>query len=162
MVMKEFRIAINILVAILPTYLLWGSFWVATLREAFLEEHPNYSPVVDWLLGNTPHFAATINPLIYIAMTRDFRLVFLRLLSCKKQREEFIQEVDSSRQRSVSMRSCSTTQSIPLVDVVSSEDFAKSLMTLSEDCKSGNGNISTESSFVTSSTPEENHEVVSI
>lgn len=161
MVMKEFRIAINILVTILPTYLLWGSFWIATLREAFLENRPNYSAVVDWLLGNTPHFAATVNPLIYIAMTRDFRLLFLRLLSCKKQREELNVEVDSSRQRSISMRSCSTTQSIPLVDVVCSEDFAKSL-TLSEDSKSGNGNISTESSFVTSSTPDENHEFVSI
>ena len=162
MVMKEFRIAVNILVTILPTYLLWGSFWVATLREAFLENRPNYSAVVNWLLGNTPHFAAAVNPLIYIAMTRDFRLLFVRLLSCKERREEFILELgDSSRNRSVSMRSCSTTQSIPLVDVVSSQDFVRSLP-LNEECKYGNGNISTESSFVTSSTPEENHEFVSI
>ena len=161
MVMKEFRIAVNILVTIVPTYLLWGSFWVATLREAFLEKHPNYSAVVNWLLGSAPHFAATVNPLIYIAMTRDFRLLFLRLISCKEQREEFILEGDSSRTRSVSMRSCSTTQSIPLVDVVSSQDFVRSLP-LNEECKYCNGNISTESSFVTSSTPEENHEFVSI
>ena len=161
MVMKEFRIAVNILLTILPTYVLWGSFWVATLREALMENLPNYSAVVSWLLGNTPHFAATVNPLIYIAMTRDFRLLFLRLLSCKEQREEFILEAESSRNRSVSMRSCSTTQSIPLVDVVSSQDFVRSLP-LNEQCKCGNGNISTESSFVTSSTPEENHEFVSI
>ena len=161
MVMKEFRIAINILVTILPTYLLWGTFWIATLREAFLDKLPNYSAVVNWLLGNTPHFAATVNPLIYIAMTRDFRLLFLRLLSCKKQRDNFSLVVDSSRQRSVSMRSCSTTQSIPLVDVVSSEDFAKNFI-LSDDNKSGNENHSTESSFVTSSTPDENYEFVSI
>ncbi|XP_028414449.1 octopamine receptor beta-1R-like [Dendronephthya gigantea] len=160
MVMKEFRIAINILVTILPTYLLWGSFWVATLREAFLESLPNYTAVENWLLGNTPHFAATVNPLIYIAMTRDFRRLFMRLVSCSKHREEFSLVVDSSRQRSVSTRSCSTTQSIPLVDVVSSQDFAKSF-TLSDDGKSGNGNISTESSFVTSSIPEDNHELVS-
>ena len=161
MVMKEFRVAVNILVTILPTYLLWGSFWVVTLREAFLEKRPDYSAIVNWLLGNTPHFAATVNPLIYIAMTRDFRLVFLRLLSCKEQREEFILEGESSRNRSVSMRSCSTTQSIPLVDVISSQDFVRSLP-VNEECKYGNGNISTESSFVTSSTPEENHEYVSI
>ena len=161
MVMKEFRIAINILVTILPTYLLWGTFWIATLREAFLDKLPNYSAVVNWLLGNTPHFAATVNPLIYIAMTRDFRLLFLRLLSCKKQRDNFSLVVDSSRQRSVSMRSCSTTQSIPLVDVVSSEDFAKNFI-LSDDNKSGHENHSTESSFVTSSTPDENYEFVSI
>lgn len=161
MVMKEFRIAVNILVTILPTYLLWGTFWIATLREAFLEKLPNYSAVVNWLLGNTPHFAATVNPLIYIAMTRDFRLLFLRLLSCKKQREDISLVVESTRQRSVSMRSCSTTQSIPLVDVVSSEDFAKNFI-LSDDNKSGNENHSTESSFVTSSTPDENYEFVSI
>lgn len=161
MIMKEFRVAINILVTILPTYLLWGSFWIATLREAFLDQQPNYSAVANWLLGNAPHFAAAINPLIYIAMTRDFRLLFLRLLSCKKQRDDFSLVVDTSRQRSVSMRSCSTTQSIPLVDVVSSEDFAKNFM-LSDDNKSGNGNHSTESSFVTSSTPDENYELVSM
>lgn len=161
MVMKEFRIAINILVTILPTYLLWGSFWVATLREAFLEILPNYSVIVNWLLGNTPHFAATLNPLIYIAMTRDFRLLCVRVLSCKKQHEDFSLTVDSSRQRSVSTRSCSTTQSIPLVDVVSSEDFFKSL-TSSEDSKCANGCLSTESSFVASSTPEEKHGFVSV
>ena len=161
MVMKEFRVAINILVTILPTYLLWGSFWIATLREAFLEQQPNYSAVANWLLGNAPHFAAAINPLIYIAMTRDFRLLFLRLLPCKKQRDDFSLVVDTDRQRSVSMRSYSTTQSIPLVDVVSSEDFAKNFI-LSDDNKSGNGNHSTESSFVTSSTPDKNYELVSM
>ena len=161
MVMKEFRIAINILVTILPSYLLWGAFWVTTLREVFLEKDPQYSPVVNWLLGNAPHFVALVNPLIYITMTRDFRLLFLRLLSCKKQREDFSLVVDSSRHRSISTRSCSTTQSIALVDVISSEDFARQF-TLSEDNKSRNGNQSTESSFVTSSTPDENHGFVSI
>lgn len=153
-IMKEFRVAINILVTILPVYFLWSSFWVATLQEAYLECSPSHSPVVNWLLGNAPHFAAAINPFIYIAMTRDFRLLCLRLLPCKKRSEEF-SFVSETRHRRLSSRSCSTQRSVPLVEVINSEETARSLTT-SEDSKSSNGQyLSTDSSCVTLSPSEE-------
>ena len=150
-IMKEFRVAVNILVTIVPVYFLWGSFWVATLQEA-ITESTNHAPVVDWLLGSAPHFAAAVNPVIYISMTRDFRLLFLRLLSCKKRNED-LSMVAECRQRTISLRSCSTQHSIPLV-AVNSDETARSL--ISEDSKSSNGQLlSTDSSCVTSSPVEE-------
>lgn len=138
-VMKEFRMAVNVLVAIVPTYLLWGSFWLATVTEVLLERHPEYPKVINWLLGNTPHFAAALNPFIYIAMTRDFRVFFLRLVSCKKLPHDLTFDVGSKRKCSLSMRSslistrsssvstrsCSITHGIPINDMVISEDFVK-------------------------------------
>lgn len=150
-VMKEFRVAINILVTILPAYFFWGSFWVTTLIEAINEQAVDHSFLLSWLLGIAPHFAAAVNPLIYISMTRDFRLLFLRLFACKKHGEEF-SFVAESRQRTISSRSCSIIQqNIPLVDILNSDEVARSLTT-SEDSKSSNGQyLSTDSSCIASS-----------
>ncbi|XP_046839592.1 LOW QUALITY PROTEIN: histamine H2 receptor-like [Xenia sp. Carnegie-2017] len=137
-VMKEFRMAVNFLVILYPhTYC--GKFWLATVTEVLLERHPEYPKVINWLLGITPHFAAALNPFLYITMTRDFRVFFLRLVSCKKLPRDLTFDVGSKRKCSLSMRSslistrsssvstrsCSITHGIPINDMVIAEDFVK-------------------------------------
>lgn len=78
---KEVRLALNILVIVVPVTLIWGIFYGVTLIETYSTEF-RLHPILDFIVSYLPHFVATIDPIVYIFLTKDLRRVLKLMFTC--------------------------------------------------------------------------------
>ena len=80
---KQFRIARNIFVLVFPLLVVWSTYYIFLLRGFYCEEcRKGNSKMQNAVLLHLPHVIAAINPITYIMLTKDFRLIITS--KCRK------------------------------------------------------------------------------
>lgn len=72
---QTIRLTWKILLVILPSSTMWGCFWIVMVAQA------EVSHTFNALVNMVPVLAATMNPIIYVVMTTEFRRHLIRLLN---------------------------------------------------------------------------------
>lgn len=84
---KEIRLSLNLLIIIIPFCTIWGSYFGITLYEAFCAGCTiDVSPKVLFIIGILPHIVASVNPIIYIFLTKDMRKALGRAITAPKKK----------------------------------------------------------------------------
>lgn len=105
-VMKgEIRLSLNILIILAPMIAFWGTFYCITAYEAYCSDCLVIPPKVDLVVSYAPYFVATINPIVYIFLTRSFRKLLCKTISrfIGKPRLRLVENRTASSLLSVSM-----------------------------------------------------------
>lgn len=72
---KNLKISFHILVLVAPLVVFWSSYYAITVIEAYCANCISLTIFEDWLISMMPHILATIDPIIYIFLTKDFRKI---------------------------------------------------------------------------------------
>ena len=76
----EIRLALNILVILAPMMFFGGTLYCITAFEAYCSHCIKIPLVIDLIIGYAPYFAATVNPIIYIFLTRSRRKILRKAI----------------------------------------------------------------------------------
>ncbi|XP_031570591.1 histamine H2 receptor-like [Actinia tenebrosa] len=84
---KEIRLSLNLLIIVIPFCTMWGIYFGITLYEAFCTEIAiDASAKVLFVIGILPHIVASVNPIIYIFLTKDMRKALKKFITAPMRR----------------------------------------------------------------------------
>lgn len=72
---KNLKISFHILVLVAPLLVCWSSYYAITVIEVYCEDCISLTIFEDWLISLMAHILATIDPIIYVFLTKDFRKI---------------------------------------------------------------------------------------
>lgn len=78
---REFRLAINVAMIVLPFLGFWGTFLFISVYEMI--KNIIFLGVINWLLPILPFLASCLNPILYLAFTRSLRKAVKSLIQRK-------------------------------------------------------------------------------
>ena len=83
---RQFQITRNIFVLVFPLLVVWSTYYIFLLRGYYCEEcRKGDSRIQNTVLLHLPHVIAAINPITYILLTKDFRVI----ISSKCRKSDF-------------------------------------------------------------------------
>lgn len=73
---KQFQIARNVCTLIFPLLVIWSTYYIFQLRYSYCHDCISEPPdIEDVILETLPHLVSAINPITYILLTKDFRVI---------------------------------------------------------------------------------------
>ena len=84
---KNLKIAIHILVLVAPPVLYWSAYYSVAVIEKYCEHCSiiGDSCVGEWFISMTSNILATVDPIIYIFLTKDFRKIIFSWFKCRNR-----------------------------------------------------------------------------
>lgn len=84
---QEIRLSLNLLIIIIPFCTMWGTYFGITLYEAFCTGCTLQLSVKGlFVIGILPHIVASVNPIIYIFLTKDMRKALVKVVTAPKRK----------------------------------------------------------------------------
>lgn len=87
---KNLKITFHILVLVAPLLLCWSTYYVITVVEAYCLNCITLDTVFqEWVISYMSHILASIDPIIYIFLTKDFRKIIFGCFKPTRNRGPF-------------------------------------------------------------------------
>ncbi len=103
--LQEIRIALNLMVILLPFVAGWGFYFGTHFYESVVNEYKK-SDLYEWFLMVIPWFNSSVNPLIYILFTTSLRKGCMKLLC----RERYLSQARETAATTFMSKRISTTE----------------------------------------------------
>ena len=91
---KNLKIAIHVLVLVAPPVVYWSAYYSVSIIDLYCGKDCSIagdSCVANWFISMTSSILATIDPIIYIFLTKDFRKIIFSWFRCRNE-QHFISE----------------------------------------------------------------------
>lgn len=109
---KNLKIGFHILVLVAPLLMFWTAYYTVSVVEIYCPEcifcKNCITPLEDWIISNMGSILASVNPIIYIFLTKDFRKIIFSWFE-RNNRPLFVSETFH-----LSTTKATTTQASPV------------------------------------------------
>lgn len=85
---KNLKIAMHILVLVAPLSLCWSTYYTISVIDNYCYDciFCCISTLQDWIISNMTHILGTVDPIIYILLTKDLRKIIFGWFACHNRR----------------------------------------------------------------------------
>ena len=84
---REIRLAVNILVVVLPVSIIWGVYYGVILTKTY-NSNFHLDPIVHLVIIYLPRVVATVDPIVYVLLTRDLRNTLKSIVTCSSYQHQ--------------------------------------------------------------------------